>query len=47
MRDAEDGSQVGPGFYDSTDYNGNGVPDQNEGFGPVPDPAAVRGQSAP
>jgi hypothetical protein len=25
-----DGSQVGPGFYDRTDYNRNGVADQDE-----------------
>lgn len=38
---AEDGSYVNPDFYSRTDYNRNGVTDQEEGYPPNPNPASV------
>ncbi len=42
---AEDGSCVRAGFYDRTDYNRNGVTDQDEGWGTSPDPDEVKAGS--
>jgi hypothetical protein len=41
-RTAVDGSKVKPGFYDRTDYNRNGVADQDEGFPKNPRPEDVK-----
>ena len=38
---AEDGTSVPVSFYDRTDYNRDGVVDQEQGFGPNPNPAEV------
>lgn len=39
---AEDGTSVPVSFYDRTDYNRDGVVDQEQGFGPNPSPAEVQ-----
>jgi hypothetical protein len=39
---AEDGTEVPVSFYDRTDYNRDGVVDQEQGFGPNPSPAEVQ-----
>lgn len=41
MVQAEDGTSVPVSFYDRTDYNRDGVVDQEQGFGPNPNPAEV------